>query len=100
VKQVHFPPQAAMVAFFRFFELVQVGVEFLLLGEGGGVDAGQHGIGAVAAPIGARHLHQLEGVADLAGRGHVRTPAQIEPLALRDRSSGHRLREWRRSAPA
>ena len=36
----------------------------------------------VAAPIGARDLHQLEGVADLAGRGHVRAAAEIEPVAL------------------
>ncbi len=43
---------------------------------------GQHRIVGVAAPIGAGHLHQLEGVADLAGRGHVRPAAQVEPVAL------------------
>ena len=42
----------------------------------------QHFAVAVAAPIGARDLHQLEGVADLAGRGHVRAAAEIEPVAL------------------
>ena len=36
----------------------------------------------IAAPIGAGDLHQLEGVADLAGRGHVRAAAEIEPVAL------------------
>src|SRR4029453_13207872 len=36
----------------------------------------------IAAPIGARDLHQLEGGADLAGRGHVRPAAEIEPVAL------------------
>ena len=41
------------------------------------------GLLRVAAPIGARHLHQLEGVADLARRGHVRAAAEVEPVALR-----------------
>ena len=74
--------EPAMVAPLGFLELLQIGVELVLLGEGGAVDAGQHRIVAVAAPIGARHLHQLEGVADLAGRGHVRAAAQVEPVAL------------------
>ena len=40
------------------------------------------GLLRIAAPVGAGHLHQLEGVADLAGRGHVRAAAEIEPVAL------------------
>ena len=36
----------------------------------------------VAAPIGAGDFHQLESVADLAGRSHVRAPAEVGPLAL------------------
>jgi hypothetical protein len=36
----------------------------------------------VAAPVGAGDLHQLEGVAQLAGRGQVRADAKIEPVAL------------------
>ena len=36
----------------------------------------------IAAPIGAGELGELEGLADLAGRGHVRAAAQVEPLAL------------------
>src|SRR4029450_9461892 len=35
-----------------------------------------------AAPIRACDLHQPEGVADLARRGHVRATAQVEPVAL------------------
>ena len=42
----------------------------------------QHRVARIAAPIGAGDLHQLEGVADLAGRGHVRAAAQVEPVAL------------------
>ncbi len=71
-----------MIALLGFLELLQVGVEFFLLGEGGAVDAGEHRVVAVTAPIGARHLHQLEGVADLARGSHMRAAAQIEPVAL------------------
>ena len=42
----------------------------------------EHFAVGIAAPIGARDLHQLEGVADLAGRGHVRAAAEVEPVAL------------------
>ena len=40
------------------------------------------GLVGIAAPIGACDLHQLESVADLAGRGHVRPAAKVGPLAL------------------
>ena len=40
------------------------------------------GVVVIAAPIGARDLHQLEGRADLAGRGHMRAAAEVEPVAL------------------
>ena len=71
-----------MVALLRLLELLEIGVELLLLGEGGAVDAGEHFAVGIAAPIGAGDLHQLEGVADLAGRGHVRAAAEVEPVAL------------------
>ena len=54
---------------FGFFKLLEVSVEIILLGESGGVNALKHRLGGIAAPIGASHLHQLEGVADLARRG-------------------------------
>ena len=68
VEQVELAAELAVVALLGFLDLLQVGVEVFLLGERRAVDARQHRIVAVAAPIGARHLHQLEGVADLAGR--------------------------------
>ncbi len=71
-----------MVALLGFLDLLQIGVEFLLFCERRAVDARQHRIVAVAAPIGARDLHQLEGVADLAGGRHMRAAAEIEPVAL------------------
>ena len=82
VEQVELAAELAVVALLGFLDLLQIGVELFLLGERRAVDARQHRIVAVAAPIGARHLHQLEGVADLAGRGHVRAAAEIEPVAL------------------
>ena len=82
VKQVELAPELAMVALFGFLDLLQVRVEVFLLGERRAVDARQHRIVAVAAPIGAGHFHQLERVADLARGGHVRAAAQVEPVAL------------------
>ena len=83
MEQVHLAAEPAVVALLGFRQHVQVGVELRLVGPGGAVDAGQHRVVAVAAPIGAGDLHQLEGVADLAGRGHVRAAAKVEPVALR-----------------
>ena len=71
-----------MVAFFGFFNLRLVEIQIVLFGEGSPVDARQHRIVAVAAPVSAGNFQQLEGVADLAGRGHVRATTQIEPVAL------------------
>ena len=82
MEQVHLAAEPAMVALLGFLDLLEIGVELFLLGEGGAVDAGEHRVVGIAAPIGAGHLHQLEGVADLAGRGHVRAAAEIEPVAL------------------
>src|SRR2546427_9099493 len=70
------------VALLGLFELLEVGVELALAGERRAVDAGEHLAVAVAAPIGARDLHQLERIADLGGRGHVRAAAEVEPVAL------------------
>ena len=82
MKQVHLAAEFAVVAPFRFLDLLEIGVELFLLGEGGAVDAREHFAVGIAAPIGAGDFHQLERVADLAGRGHVRPAAEIEPVAL------------------
>ncbi len=82
VEEVHLAAEPAMVALLRLLQHVEIGIELGLVVPGGAVDAGEHRIARVAAPIGAGHLHQLEGVADLPGRGHVRTAAEVEPVAL------------------
>ena len=82
VEQVHLAAELAVIALFGLLKHGQIGLELGLVGPGRTVDARQHRVVGIAAPIGSGHLHQLEGVADLAGRGHVRAAAQIEPVAL------------------
>ena len=82
MKQVELAAELAMIALLGFLDLLQISVEFFLLCERRAVDARQHRIVAVAAPIGAGDLHQLEGASDLAGGGHMRAAAEIEPVAL------------------
>ena len=42
MEQVHFAAQAAMVAALGLLDLLEIGVEVFLFGEGGGVDALEH----------------------------------------------------------
>ena len=71
----------AMVALLRLFELVQVGVEVLLVEEGGAVEALELLAVGVVLPVGAGDAEQLER-ADLAGVRDVRAAAQVDELAL------------------
>ena len=83
MEQVHLPADAAMVALLRLLELGEIGVELLLVGPGGAVDALQlRRCLRIAAPIGAGDLRQLEGLAELARRRQMRAAAQVEPAAL------------------
>ncbi len=82
VEQVHLAAKATMIALLSFFQHMQILVQLLLRRPGRAIDAREHRVVGVAAPVSARDLHQLESVADLAGRGHVRTAAKIEPVAL------------------
>ena len=81
VEQVELLAQLAVVALFRFFQVVQVQLLVFLLGPGGAVDALQHLVLGVAAPVGAGQLHQLEHF-QLAGRRHVRAAAQVGEAAF------------------
>src|SRR5260370_26979104 len=82
MEQVELAAEFAMVALLGFLDLPQVSVELFLLRKCRAVDARQHRIVAVTTAIRARDLHQLEGVTDLAGRGHMRAAAEREPVAL------------------
>src|ERR1700674_5254104 len=82
MEEIELAPETAVIALLRFLQSMEILVELRPLRPRGAVDARQHGIAVIAAPVGARHLHQLEGAADLARRRHVRPAAEIEPIAL------------------
>ncbi|MNZ98000.1 hypothetical protein D3C78_1172690 [compost metagenome] len=81
VEQVQALADLAVIALLRLFQAVQVILEVLLAAPAGTVDALQHLVLRVATPVGAGHLHQLEGL-QLAGRGHVRPTAQVDEVTL------------------
>ena len=71
-----------MVALGGFLEPDEMGVELLLVEPGGAVDAAQHRVLLVAAPVSARDARQLERLRiELAGGGEVRPAAQVDPRA-------------------
>ena len=84
-EQVELLADLAVVALLRLLDAVQVGLERGLVGEAGAVDALEHPVLLVPAPVGAGDREQLEGL-DLAGRGDVRPAAEVgEPALAVDR---------------
>src|SRR5262249_13871082 len=82
VKEVHLAPELAMVALLGLGDLGQIGGKLRLADPGGAVDALQPLSLRVAAPVGTGEMRELEGIADLTGRGHVRSAAEVEPVTL------------------
>ena len=70
-----------MVALAGFFELVEVFVQFLLLGEGDAVNPRQLFARFIPPPVSACHGRQLNGF-DLARVGDMRPAAQVGELSL------------------
>src|SRR4029079_11764730 len=83
MEQIHLAAQAAVVALLGLFELMQVAGKLLLARPGRSVDALEHRVVGVSAPIGTGDLEQLEAFADLPRRGHMRAATEIEPFGLR-----------------
>ena len=81
VEQAQLLADAPVVAALGLLDAVQVGFQRLGIGPGGAVDALQHLVARIAAPVGACQLGQLEGL-QLAGAGHVRPAAEIDEIAL------------------
>ena len=81
VEQVEVLADAAVIALLGFLEAMQIGREILVVEPRGAVDALEHLVARIAAPVGAGHLHELEAL-ELAGGRHVRAAAQVEPVAL------------------
>ena len=81
VEQVHLAPQLAVVALGGLFQPVEMRVELLLVEPAGAIDARKLRILLVAAPVCARHPHQLEGLrVELAGAGQMGAAAHVEPV--------------------
>ncbi len=82
-EEVEVPADAPVVALAGQLERLEVRRQLLLARERGAVDAGEHGVLLVAAPVGAGETGELEGaVAELVGARQVRAAAQVHELAL------------------
>ncbi len=81
-EEIELGAELAMVALLRFLEHEQIRVELGLRRESRAVDALQHRVVLVAAPVRAGDAHQLER-ADLAGAVRVAAAAQIGEVADR-----------------
>src|SRR5690606_14482335 len=82
VKEIHLPAELAVIAPLGLLEPLEVRLELLRLGPSRAVDALQHLVARVAAPIRAGELRQLEREPEAAGRRQVRAPAQVDEVAL------------------
>ena len=82
MEEVHDLGKLAVIALFSFFKSVEIGLEVFLARPGGTVNPLQHGIAAIAPPIGTGDLHQFEGLANMLGRWQVRTTTQIVPTTM------------------
>ena len=67
VEQVHDAAKAAMIAFLRFLEHVQVLAQLLVIRPGGAIDALQHLVVGIASPVGTRNVGQLERFTEFSG---------------------------------
>ena len=84
MEQVHFIAELAVVALGGLFEPEQMLVQLLLVEPAGAVNAAEHRIGLIAAPVSARNPRQFERVrVELAGRRQVRPAAHIKPVITR-----------------
>ena len=94
VEQVHLLADLAVVALGRFLKPDEMLVELLPIEPGRAVDARQHRVLGIAAPVGAGDAGQLERLrVELAGRSEVRPAAKIHPgpLAFAGPVHGDRL---------
>ena len=80
-EQLQLFAENAVVAFLRFLQLLQVGVEVLLAEERSTVEALELPPAGVVFPVGPGDIEKLEG-ADFAGVRNVRAAAQVDELSL------------------
>ena len=82
MEQFHLPAKTAVVALFGFLQHVEIGFKLLLVRPGGTVNTLQHFVIGITPPIGTGEFHQFKMLAELARRGQMRSPAEINPIAL------------------
>ena len=87
MEKVELFTQLAVVALLRLGQPVEVGFQLFRVAPGGAVNALQHGIVTVAAPIGAGHFGQLERL-QLARGGHVGAATEVDKIALAVEANG------------
>ena len=80
-EEVQLAAQGAVVAFLGFFQPGQVLVQLLPAGKGGAVDALEHGLMLVAAPVCAGNRQQLHG-RDIPGGLQVGSLAEVNKAAV------------------
>ena len=79
-EQVQLCPELAVVPALGLLQAIKVFLQLLRIGKGRAVDALEHGVLLVAAPIGPGHTGELEGPHPSGGR-NVRPPAQVREFA-------------------
>src|SRR4249919_2113075 len=96
MEQVHRAAELAVIAALGFLETFEISLELLRIGPGGAVDALQHLVARVAAPIRTCELHELEARAEPARGWQVRAAAEVYEVAVaveRDRLAGRDRRD-------
>src|SRR5262249_52421241 len=81
LEQVQLATKLPVVALLRLLLLLHPGVEILLVEEGRAVDALEHRVAVVAAPVGTAGAEKLDR-ADLPRRRAVGTEAEVHPVAV------------------
>ncbi len=79
--EVELAPELPVVALLGLLEPPEILVELFLREPGGPVDALEHRVALVAAPVGPRGRQELE-VLHVAGRRHVRPAAEVDEVSL------------------
>ena len=81
LEEIQFPAQTAMIPLFGLLDNPEMFDELFFRGETRSVDALEHLIFLIAAPVGACHIQKLEGL-DHTRRGNMRPAAQIQITTL------------------
>ena len=82
MEEVELLAEAAVIALFRLFEAVHIGLQLLLVTPRSAIDTLQHRLAGIPAPVGAGELHQLEALTQRTRARQVRPATDVEPVTL------------------